>query len=146
MLGLALRTGCESQLRNMLCSARWPWENSHVRFLFQPPRLHWFDSRLARWEIDRPRRAVGAQRPIIMDRDALIFWLTVASALCWLVCFWWMHCISKRQDAMLSELREQTCRIEQLSKAEHDLIREVHPQVNEIMDKIERVESRVIDD
>jgi hypothetical protein len=81
-----------------------------------------------------------------MDRDTLLFWLTVVSMLCWLVCFWWMHLISKRQDAMLSELREQTCRIEDLSKAEHDLIREVHPQVGKIKETVERVESRVVDD
>jgi len=46
---------------------------------------------------------------------------------------------------MLIELREQTCRIEDLSKAEHDLIREVHPQVGEIKETVQRVESRVID-
>ena len=78
-----------------------------------------------------------------MDRETLIFWLTVVSTLCWVICFWWMQHISNRQNAMLTELREQTCRIEELSRAEHDLIREVHPQVNEIKDTVERVESRV---
>src|SRR5256885_13212905 len=43
---------------------------------------------------------------------------------CWCVCFWWMRRISSRQDAMLKELHEMTRRIEQLSQAEHDLIRE----------------------
>ena len=33
---------------------------------------------------------------------------------------------------MLDELRGQARRIEKLSKAEHDLIKEVHPQVGEI--------------
>ena len=46
---------------------------------------------------------------------------------------------------MLTELREQTCRIEDLSRAEHDLIREVHPQVGVIKETIERVESHVVD-
>ena len=33
---------------------------------------------------------------------------------------------------MLKELHEMTTRIEKLSKSEHDLISEVHPQVSEI--------------
>jgi len=67
-----------------------------------------------------------------MNRDDLAFWVTLISAACWIVCFWWMHRISARQDALLAELREQTGRIEELSKKEHDLIQEVHPQVGEI--------------
>jgi hypothetical protein len=62
---------------------------------------------------------------------------------CWLICFWWMHRISARQDAMLKELHEVTKRIEQLSKAEHDLIREVHPQVGEIKEKVDDVAEAV---
>ena len=50
-----------------------------------------------------------------------------------------MHRISKRQDALLLELRDQTRRIEELSKEEHDLIREVHPQVGEIKDAVQEV-------
>jgi len=45
------------------------------------------------------------------------------------VCFWWMHRISKRQDALLKALREQTGRIEEVSNAEHELVREMHPKV-----------------
>jgi len=78
-----------------------------------------------------------------MDRDGIVFWLTAISTLCWLVCFWWMHRISTRQDALLAELREQTTRIEQLSKAEHDLIQEVHPQVGEIKQTVQQVASVV---
>lgn len=74
-----------------------------------------------------------------MNRDELLFWLTVASAGCWIVCFWWMRRISVRQDALLVELRDQTRRIEQLSKAEHDLIQEVHPQVGQIKHAVEEV-------
>ncbi|HXM75067.1 MAG TPA: hypothetical protein VN904_07320 [Chthoniobacterales bacterium] len=62
---------------------------------------------------------------------------------CWLVCFWWMHRISSRQNAMLKELHDVTQRIEKLSKAEHDLIREVHPQVSEIKAHVENVAETV---
>jgi hypothetical protein len=65
---------------------------------------------------------------------------------CWLVCFWWMHRISSRQNAMLKELHEVTKRIEQVSKAEHDLIREVHPQVGEIKEQVESVVDAVAPD
>jgi hypothetical protein len=50
-----------------------------------------------------------------------------------------MHRISSRQDAMLEELHEVTTRIEKLSRAEHDLIRDVHPQVSEIKEHVEDV-------
>jgi cell division protein FtsB len=77
-----------------------------------------------------------------MHSDTIVFWLTVLSAACWIVCFWWMHRISSRQDALLAELQEQTTRIEALSQAEHDLIQEVHPQVGEIRDAVEQVAER----
>jgi len=54
-----------------------------------------------------------------------------------------MHRISSRQDAMLKELHEMTTRIEQLSEAEHDLIREVHPQVGAIKEHVENVRDAV---
>jgi len=44
---------------------------------------------------------------------------------------------------MLKELHEMTTRIEQLSRAEHDLIREVHPQVGEIKERVENVAEAV---
>jgi hypothetical protein len=65
---------------------------------------------------------------------------------CWFVCFWWMHRISARQDAMLNELKEVATRIERLSKAEHDLIQEVHPKVSEIKDHVETVAEAVSPD
>ena len=40
---------------------------------------------------------------------------------------------------MLEELHEMTTRIEKLSKAEHDLISEVHPQVSEIKEHVQDV-------
>ena len=65
---------------------------------------------------------------------------------CWLVCFWWMHRISSRQDTFLRELHQIAKRIEQLSRAEHELIRDVHPQVNEIKDRVETVAQAVTTD
>jgi len=54
-----------------------------------------------------------------------------------------MHRISARQDALLKELHEITTRIERLSKAEHDLIRDVHPKVHEIKEHVENVAEAV---
>ena len=73
------------------------------------------------------------------DFEATAFVLACIGTVCWAVCFWWMHRISSRQDAMLQELREMTARIEKLSLAEHDLIREVHPQVSEIKEHVQDV-------
>ena len=39
-----------------------------------------------------------------MDHATITYWLTwVGTGAC---CFWWMHRISARQDALLAELRE----------------------------------------
>ena len=73
----------------------------------------------------------------------ILFALTWVGLGCWCVCFWWMHRISSRQDAMLKELHEMTRRIERLSKVEHDLIREVHPKVHEIKEHVESVAEAV---
>jgi hypothetical protein len=78
-----------------------------------------------------------------MDNAAIVFWLTVLSAACWPICFWWMHRISSRQDAMLQTLREQGKRIEKLSREEHDLIKEVHPEVEQIQGDIADVKAAV---
>jgi len=76
-----------------------------------------------------------------LQMSALVLgWIGMA---CWLVCFWWMQRISSRQDAMLKELHEMTTRIEDLSRAEHDLIRDVHPQVGEIKEKVKDVADAV---
>jgi cell division protein FtsB len=69
-----------------------------------------------------------------MNRASLYFWMTLAGTVCWGFCFWWMRRLSVEQNALLDQLREQGKRIEKLSKIEHDLIKEVHPQVNEIKD------------
>ena len=73
----------------------------------------------------------------------ILFALTWVGLGCWCVCFWWMHRISSHQDAMLKELHEMTARIERLSKAEHDLIRDVHPKVHEIKEHVENVAEAV---
>ena len=71
-----------------------------------------------------------------MNNIALSFWMTVAGTVCWVVCFCWMYRISAKQDRVMDQLREQGKRIEKLSKIEHDLIKEVHPQVGEIKEGI----------
>jgi hypothetical protein len=75
-----------------------------------------------------------------------VFILTWAGLGCWVVCFWWMHRISSRQNAMLKELRDVIRRIETISKAEHDMIQEVHPQVGEIKEHVETVKEAVSSD
>jgi hypothetical protein len=75
--------------------------------------------------------------------DAMALVLSCVGMVCWIVCFWWMHRISSRQDAFLQELHRMTKRIERLSKVEHEMIREVHPQVNEIKNHVENVREAV---
>ena len=58
---------------------------------------------------------------------------------CWVICFWWMHRLSARQETMLQELHEVTKRIETLSKAEHDMLQEVHPTVEKIKESVKDV-------
>ena len=58
---------------------------------------------------------------------------------CWVICFWWMHRLSARQETMLQELHEVTKRIETLSKAEHDMLQEVHPTVERIKESVKDV-------
>ena len=74
-----------------------------------------------------------------MDKNGLAFWMTLAGTICWAACFWWMHRLSTKQNALLDQLREQGKRIEMLSKIEHDLIKEVHPQVSEIKEGVEEM-------
>jgi peptidoglycan hydrolase CwlO-like protein len=74
-----------------------------------------------------------------MNENGLAFWMTLAGTVCWGICFWWMHRLSVKQSALLDQLREQGKRIEKLSKVEHDLIKEVHPQVGEIKETMNEV-------
>jgi len=72
-----------------------------------------------------------------MDQNSLVFGMTLAGTVCWGICFWWMRQLSTKQNALLDQLREQGIRIEKLSRIEHDLIKEVHPQVSEIREGME---------
>jgi hypothetical protein len=65
----------------------------------------------------------------------VLTWLGIG---CWVACFWWMHRISSRQESMPEELREMTQRIERLSEAGHELIRDVHPQVGRLRNRLRR--------
>jgi hypothetical protein len=80
---------------------------------------------------------------LAMSKTDFAFWLTLIGTLCWVVCFWWMHRISTRQDAFLDQLHAQGKRIEKLSKIEHDLIKEVHPQVGEIKEGMDAMVAAV---
>jgi hypothetical protein len=81
-----------------------------------------------------------------MDQSTLAYWLTWVGIGAWIICFWWMYRISSRQDALLEELKE-------LAKVQHDILREVHPDVGEIKEhvveeqgeKIEEIAEQVTD-
>ena len=73
----------------------------------------------------------------------IVFALTWIGMACWVVCFWWMHRISARQDTLLKELHQMTQRIEHFSRKEHDMIQEVHPRVSEIKERVEKVAEAV---
>ena len=77
------------------------------------------------------------------DMQTVAIVLTWVGTGCWGVCFWWMHRLSTRQETMLKELGDVASRIEKLSKAEHDLIKEVHPKVEEIKESVEDVSEKV---
>jgi hypothetical protein len=74
-----------------------------------------------------------------MDKDLFALWLTIMGTACWAVCFVWMYRISDKQNRMLDRLTEQGKRIERFSKIEHDLIKEVHPQVGEIKESMDEI-------
>jgi hypothetical protein len=80
---------------------------------------------------------------MVMDKTGLAFWLTLIGTLCWIVCFWWMYRISTKQNAFLDQLQAQGKRIEKLSKLEHDLIKQVHPQVGEIKEGMDTMVAAV---
>jgi hypothetical protein len=60
-----------------------------------------------------------------MDHESIAYVLTLIGTGAWVICFWWMRRISARQDALLMELKE-------LAKTQHDILKEVHPDVGEI--------------
>jgi hypothetical protein len=67
------------------------------------------------------------------------YWLSWAGIGAWVVYFWWMHRISARQDALLTELRE-------LARTQHDILREVHPDVGEIKEQVVTEQGTKIDE
>lgn len=75
--------------------------------------------------------------------EKFAFWMTLAGMGCWVACFWWMYVISKKQNNLLDRLGEQGKRIERLSKIEHDLIKEVHPQVSDIKEGMQEMMAAV---
>lgn len=74
-----------------------------------------------------------------MNAESVVYWISIAGAVCWAVCFLVMYRISNNQNIVLRELREQAARIEELSREEHDLIKEVHPQVGKIKNDLSAV-------
>jgi len=80
------------------------------------------------------------------NTEMLALILTAVGTACWGICFWWMHRLSTRQKTTLQELHEMTSRIEKLSEAEHDLIRQVHPVVGEIKESMQDVADAVSPD
>jgi hypothetical protein len=64
-----------------------------------------------------------------MDHETIGYVLTWIGTSAWVICFWWMYRISSRQDALLTELKE-------LAKVQHDILREVHPDVGEIKEHV----------
>lgn len=79
----------------------------------------------------------------MIETGAIAVVLAWVGTACWGVCFWWMHRLSSRQEAMLTELHNVASRIETLSKEEHELIREVHPAVEKIKEDVGDVSDAV---
>lgn len=84
-----------------------------------------------------------------MSSRLLFDLINVAGLACWLVCFWWMHRISSRQNTMLERLRKQGERVENISREEHAILSDLHPNVeaiqkgvDEVSEKVERVEDK----
>src|SRR5215469_18175964 len=70
-------------------------------------------------------------------------WASFVDIACWCACFWWMHRISTRQNAVLDQLRKQAERIERVSKEEHRILTELHPSVEAIEEGINQVSEQV---
>ena len=78
-----------------------------------------------------------------MDKASFAFWLTLTETFCWVACLGWMYRISSKQSALLDQLHAQGKRIEKLSRLEHDLIKEVQPQVGEIKEGMDAMVAAV---
>lgn len=78
------------------------------------------------------------------DLNRLSFDATsVINLACWCICFWWMHRISKRQDSVLHQLRDQAHRIERVSEEEHEILTELRPSVQKIERDLGNVSEKV---
>jgi hypothetical protein len=73
-----------------------------------------------------------------MDHDTIGYVLTWIGTSAWVICFWWMRRISARQDALLMELKE-------LAKIQHEILKEVHPDVGEIKEHVVEEQGEKID-
>jgi hypothetical protein len=56
-----------------------------------------------------------------MDHATIVYGLTWVGTGAWVICFWWMHRISARRDALLTELRE-------LARTQHDILGRKQPR------------------
>jgi hypothetical protein len=54
-----------------------------------------------------------------------------------------MHRISSRQDATLKQLQKQASRIEDISKAEHEILSDLHPSVQKIEKGVDEVSDKI---
>src|SRR6266446_4481207 len=97
-------------------------------------------------------RRLVAQRAVVRDVSPVLICqvnrtfldlIVLVELGCWMVCFWWMHRISARQNAVLEELRDQGERIEKVSKEEHELMKELHPAVQNIEKTVGEVNESV---
>ena len=77
---------------------------------------------------------------VLQNTGLILAWVGMG---CWLVCFWWMHRISVKQETMLKELHDMTARIQEVSEREHEMLREVHPAVDHIKESVENVEAAI---
>jgi hypothetical protein len=93
----------------------------------------------------------GQEFTLLQNMPRLYYdFLAIADVACWCLCFWWMHRISSRQDAVLDQLRKQAERIEKISKEQHAILAQVHPNVeslqktvDEVSDDVARVKGKV---
>jgi hypothetical protein len=69
----------------------------------------------------------------------LVNFVTFLDIGCWAVCFWWMHRISQRQNIVLEELQQQAHSIEELSREEREILKELHPTVQKIDENVDKV-------
>lgn len=83
---------------------------------------------------------------MVFDVQTIALTLAWVGTACWVVCFWWMHRLSSRQEATLQELHEVIKRIKDLSEAEHDILQEVHPKVEQIKESVKGVAEAVSND